>query len=250
MAINSPSFQDEGPSSGGFAGQVTTANIADLIQFSCSNGSTLAFRVKTRIGQGYLCFEQGELHHAEFGLLRGEDAVFQMLSQDAGTFESCAHPRPGARSIDCSWQAVLPKAAQRSERVGNTSAPLLPGSTGEGRVNPRIGSLDSAKLGWQSIESGGSSSDGCCLRCGSGIRLLVAANGRSSAVLRACSGYVGLRFGAARHPRQARRKARFGRGPQGRAGQLAAAEYRVLRVAADEVERALPQVVQRIRAAL
>jgi hypothetical protein len=99
----------------GFDGQLHCASLADLIQLQCSNRARVGVAVRSKTREGHLFFDNGQMVHAVAGRLVGEDAVFDMLEWNTGTFSESSEPWPAKLTITSSWQQVLLLAAQRRD---------------------------------------------------------------------------------------------------------------------------------------
>lgn len=99
----------------GFDGQLRCASLADLIQLQCSNRARVGVAVRSKTREGHLFFDNGQMVHAIAGRLVGEDAVFDMLEWNTGTFSESNEPWPAKPTITSSWQQVLLSAAQRRD---------------------------------------------------------------------------------------------------------------------------------------
>jgi hypothetical protein len=99
----------------GFDGQLHCASLADLIQLQCSNRARVGVAVRSKTREGHLFFDNGQMVHAVAGRLVGEDAVFDMLEWNTGTFSESSEAWPAKVTISSSWQQVLLSAAQRRD---------------------------------------------------------------------------------------------------------------------------------------
>lgn len=99
----------------GFDGQLHCASLADLIQLQCSNRARVGVAVRSKTREGHLFFDNGQMVHAVAGRFVGEDAVFDMLEWNTGTFSESSEPWPAKPTITSSWQQVLLLAAQRRD---------------------------------------------------------------------------------------------------------------------------------------
>jgi len=114
----------------GFDGQLHCASLADLIQLQCSNRARVGVVVRSKTREGQLFFDNGQMVHAVAGRLVGEDAVFDMLDWNTGTFSESSEPWPTKSTITSSWQQVLLLAAQRRDEgqpafAGTSTARLV-----------------------------------------------------------------------------------------------------------------------------
>ncbi len=116
--------EDEGRPSG-FHAQVNGASLADLIQLNCLGRQRAAFKVSSSEGEGYLYFHSGQIVHAEFDELVGEEALFRMFAAETGVFEPSRRAWPSNATISTGWETLVLRAAQRSDEAksGVTPAP-------------------------------------------------------------------------------------------------------------------------------
>lgn len=108
-------LRDASEQGAGFDGQLHCASLADLIQLQCSNRARVGVAVRSKTREGHLFFDNGQMVHAVAGRLVGEDAVFDMLDWNTGTFSESSEPWPAKPTITSSWQQVLLLAAQRRD---------------------------------------------------------------------------------------------------------------------------------------
>lgn len=106
------------PSSGGFAGRIDGASLADLIQMECLRGLTRAVRITSGRQTGYLFFDQGQVVHAELGGFVGDRAAVMMLSWGTGTYEHSERYFTDRPTITTSWQGLLLLAAKEADELG------------------------------------------------------------------------------------------------------------------------------------
>lgn len=89
------------------------ANLFDFVQQECMRGLTRAVLVRTQHSEGILCFDEGQLIHAETGKLCGEDAAIFILCWRFGRIDPTSDVWVNPSTIETSWQGLLMKAAQR-----------------------------------------------------------------------------------------------------------------------------------------
>jgi len=105
----------ENISAPGFAIQLPSAQLSDLIQINCINRIRGTFRVRSSGSEGHLFFDGGLLVHAECEAHVGLDAVVRMLGWSGGSIEPCTLPWSGENSIGMGADALLLHAAQRAD---------------------------------------------------------------------------------------------------------------------------------------
>lgn len=99
----------------GLVGRYLEIELVDYVQIVTINSGTKLIRVETRNGSGYIWFESGSIVHAEFGGLRAEEAVYAMLSGDAGSYCEMPYCEPENRSISNSNTHLLMEASRRQD---------------------------------------------------------------------------------------------------------------------------------------
>src|SRR5262245_28282411 len=112
------------PVNRGFEGIILGAALPDLIQMECLAMSTRAVRVERGDKLGRIFFAGGQIVHAELGDLKGEPALFEMLSWVGGSFEIEDGLRPMDETITRDWHGLLIEAAHTAdEKAANSSSP-------------------------------------------------------------------------------------------------------------------------------
>jgi two-component system, chemotaxis family, protein-glutamate methylesterase/glutaminase len=100
-----------------FSGTVTNTSLPDMIQLLCIGRNSCRMNVRSRSEKGSICFWDGEIVHAETGGIEGEEAFYQILSWETGTFE-CNHAFPERETIHESWDFLLMESVRRLDRKG------------------------------------------------------------------------------------------------------------------------------------
>jgi Domain of unknown function (DUF4388) len=123
-----PKQESTPPSSNGFSAAIHGAALADLIQLECMRGLTRSVSVRNEKKLAFLYFDQGQLVHAEYENLRGEEAALHILSWAEGAVEPADQFWIHPPTIETSWQGLLMMAAQRQDEAkrtdGEKEAPL------------------------------------------------------------------------------------------------------------------------------
>ena len=73
--------------SSGFAGSISDFGLPELVQALDLNKKTGKLSVVSDRGRGAMMIREGQIVAAEIGILKGEDAVYEMLVLEAGFFE-------------------------------------------------------------------------------------------------------------------------------------------------------------------
>jgi Domain of unknown function (DUF4388) len=106
---------NEALASRGFAGSLRCASLADLVQLQCLSRARAAVAVRSNGREGELYFDGGEIIHAKTSELTGDEAAFEILSWEGGSFGTLdleCSPQP---SMTAPWQHLLLLAAQRQD---------------------------------------------------------------------------------------------------------------------------------------
>ncbi len=84
----------------GFEGSVTCVGLAEVIQIFCYSRSDLRLQVGSPVGSGTIFIRSGEVIHAETDKHTGEDAIYEILNWDSGSFETLPFGTPPPTTID------------------------------------------------------------------------------------------------------------------------------------------------------
>ncbi len=106
----------------GFEGLIHGATLADLVQMECLRHTTRAVRVDRGESSGRIFFAAGDVVHAEAGELRGDAALFEILTWPDGSFAIEEGMRPYEATITGHWQSLLMVAAHRHDELLASSA--------------------------------------------------------------------------------------------------------------------------------
>lgn len=97
----------------GFAGTLKNIQLNDLIQMCCLSASSLCMRVSKGRRQGTIVIVDGEIVHAACEDIVGEEAFYQILGWQTGSFESIEVSTPPKRTIDKTYHFLVMEAARR-----------------------------------------------------------------------------------------------------------------------------------------
>lgn len=127
------------------AGRFTDLPLSDLIQVLSTNSSTCRVDIQVLEDEGELFMENGEIVHAQFGRLSGEEAVYAFLAaSDQARFKVQANLRTGLRTVHEKTISLLLEGLRRLDEgiVSQPAAPVPPTSSpsvsasGSGYVAP------------------------------------------------------------------------------------------------------------------
>lgn len=97
-------------------GTLGDLSVSDLIQLHCQAGNAARLTVKNpEQAHIALYFAGGEVVHAEFGPLQGTEAVYELLTWQAGTFEVEQDVSAPTRTIQIPWSALLMEGLRRAD---------------------------------------------------------------------------------------------------------------------------------------
>jgi Domain of unknown function (DUF4388) len=116
--------ESDGPVSSGFEGHLHCSCLADLVQLECLSGARTVFCVMSEGRQGHLFFEGGRVVHAVAGHLSQEEAAFEMLSWDNGSFVQREVEWPHGPVMAATWQQLLMSSAHRRDEARRSEVDL------------------------------------------------------------------------------------------------------------------------------
>lgn len=106
-------IQEQGTT--GFAGTLRNIQLTDIIQMCCLAGASICVRVRQDQQQGALYIQDGDIVHAECGMLSGVNAFFTILGWPSGQFETLDAPPISKPTIKEPYQFLLMEAARRAD---------------------------------------------------------------------------------------------------------------------------------------
>jgi hypothetical protein len=109
----------------GFEGVIHGATLADLVQMECLAMTTRAVRVDRGDTFGRIFFAGGKVVHAEMGELRGEVALFALISWPNGSFTIEDGVRSMEETIGRDWHSLLIEAAQMADEAHAATGTIL-----------------------------------------------------------------------------------------------------------------------------
>lgn len=96
-------------------GDLKDFEISSVVQLLCTERRSVGLVVRRRGEEGILYLEEGEIVHALLGPLEGEQAAFQLLTWQDGTFRISDRMRPPAKSIRTGWRHLVLEAARQMD---------------------------------------------------------------------------------------------------------------------------------------
>ena len=99
----------------GFSAQLTGLRLGDLLTLQKLAGTTGVFLVVSGQSSGLVHFARGQLFHAETRDQRGDAAVLEILSWEAGDFVESDRPLNGSATVSSALDMLLASAQQDPE---------------------------------------------------------------------------------------------------------------------------------------
>ncbi len=96
-------------------GDIKDFEISSVVQLLCTERRSVGLVVRRRGEEGVLYLQEGEIVHALLGPLQGEEAAFQLLTWQDGTFHITDRVRSPAHSIRTGWRHLLLEAARQMD---------------------------------------------------------------------------------------------------------------------------------------
>ncbi|MBN1483556.1 MAG: DUF4388 domain-containing protein [Chloroflexia bacterium] len=97
----------------GLQGSLEGMDLSDLIQLNCQSGERSLLTAQRDGEEVWLYFDAGEIVHAQAGDLRGEEAVYEFLTWDRGTFTVEQGAVAPLVSIEIPWLALVMEGLRR-----------------------------------------------------------------------------------------------------------------------------------------
>jgi DNA-binding response OmpR family regulator len=98
---------------GGFAGTLSELSCVDVVQMLCIARKTTAVRFSEDMSSGAVYIDQGEVVHAVWRDLVGEEAFYGMMAVEKGAFHATPFPPDVERTITGQWQYLLMEGTRR-----------------------------------------------------------------------------------------------------------------------------------------
>lgn len=108
----------------GFAGTLSELSCVDVVQMLCLARKTTAVLFAEPTGSGAVYIDRGEIVHAVFRNLVGEEALYAMVAVDRGVFHTAPLPLDIDRTITASSQWLLIEATRRLDEASRDSAAI------------------------------------------------------------------------------------------------------------------------------
>ncbi len=115
----------------GFEGRISDFQLSDLIQMNCLGRLTNALHIEKGLQKAIIYFEDGNITHCEVGDLQGEEAFYEIISWDGGTFQVERSVKAPKETIIVGWQSLLMEGLRRADEARNLEAQKR-------RVDPQV----------------------------------------------------------------------------------------------------------------
>jgi len=94
-------------------GSLKDLSLANLIQLNCQEMNEVKITLEYLGKEGIIFCSSGNIVHAVTGPLTGEEAVYELLRWNGGTFHLQNGVTPPERTIDRNWNSILLEGMQR-----------------------------------------------------------------------------------------------------------------------------------------
>jgi DNA-binding NarL/FixJ family response regulator len=136
----------------GFGGSLAQLAPADVVQMLCLGRKTTAMRVVEDDRVGMVYFREGDVIHATWDDLSGEEAFYQLINATSGTFGTIPTPESVPQTITVNWQHLLlegmrlrderaagrgPEKKSEAAAAKNQAAPAPPPPPAQVRLRPK-----------------------------------------------------------------------------------------------------------------
>lgn len=99
----------------GFQGVLSDLELTDIIQMLCLAKRTALLHLKHKEHRGKIVFERGDVCHAEFDDVEGDEAVYKMLALRQGDIYMQSDFFNTKRTISIGWQDLLLEGVRRAD---------------------------------------------------------------------------------------------------------------------------------------
>ena len=97
-------------------GELSDLSLGELIEFFCNQRKTGRLKVVYPVGPGLFYLKSGSVVHAEFGQLRGIEAIYFALTQPNASFTFSAAFEPPEQTINQPWTSVVLEGLRRMDQ--------------------------------------------------------------------------------------------------------------------------------------
>lgn len=103
----------------GFEGRISDFQLSDLIQMNCLGRLTNSLHVQKDNQKGMIFFEDGNIVHAVVDDVEGEEAFYEIMSWEGGSFSVDKKTKCPEETILKGWQTMLLEALRRADEVNH-----------------------------------------------------------------------------------------------------------------------------------
>jgi CheY-like chemotaxis protein len=111
----------------GFRGLMRRVGLHEVLQMECLGRKSSVMEVFTGKARGRIFICEGEIVHAESGVLQGEVALYGLLALRTGQFNLLPFSEPPRRTIESQWESLLMEAARLHDEDQQLPAPVEAG---------------------------------------------------------------------------------------------------------------------------
>ncbi len=129
----------------GFEGRISDFQLSDLIQMNCLGRLTNAISVETIDKSGAIYFEDGNIIHANVGDLDGDEAFYEIISWQGGSFAINKDAKADKESILKGWQSLMLEGLRRSDEQRETDESMDSEAIRKQQVNEVFGKFIKTK---------------------------------------------------------------------------------------------------------
>ena len=97
----------------GLEGNLKMMSLASIVQINCDERNQAQLILNYQGKSGAIYFKDGEMIHAETGEKTGEEAVYELLDWENGSFQLKMGAEPSLRTIDMPWSGILLEGMRR-----------------------------------------------------------------------------------------------------------------------------------------
>jgi DNA-binding response OmpR family regulator len=101
----------------GFGGTLSELSCVDVLQMLCIARKTTAVRFSEDTSSGAVYIDQGEIVHAVWNDLSGEEAFYGMMAVARGVFHTAPFPVDVERTLSGQWQYLLMEGTRRLDEA-------------------------------------------------------------------------------------------------------------------------------------
>lgn len=106
-------------------GNLKDLKLPNLVQLNCMEKNVARLTIDTRQGQGRIYFDNGQIVHAELGDLKGEKAVFELLTLKEGLFRVENDVKANEKTVFNNWSNLLLDSLRAIDEEKHTDAGQL-----------------------------------------------------------------------------------------------------------------------------